>query len=63
MVRLHLCLISETVGQAHAFSFTCLKTSSVHLYFEDFAKLLYITKVVATGHCCPSTLLILAEEV
>lgn len=40
MVRLNLSLISETLGQAHAYSFTCLRTSLVHLCLEDFAKLL-----------------------
>lgn len=53
----------ETLGQAYAFSFTCLRTSSVHLYFEDFAKLFYVLEVVATGHCCPPALPIPGDNV
>lgn len=46
-------MVRKTLGQAHAFSFTCLRTSS--FLFWRFNKCLVYFKAVATGHCCPST--------
>lgn len=42
MGRLNPCLIMKTLGQADVYSFTCPRTSLVHLCLEDFAEALQV---------------------